>query len=154
MPVPSHPVQEISRRDVPCSSLPVQENSRRDVLRLSHPIPDNSNTPSRDICIQRHLLADDGEYKMAMTEASQVSKCQGNCAACLLPSAIIGSTVTHQEALIEDFARNHKIVAVNQALHNIDRVLCENDSSCADIRLPSPQGEFSDEQPSNPTLMT
>jgi hypothetical protein len=54
-----------------------------------------------------------------------------------------------QEALIEDFARNHDHdAAVNQALHDIDRVLRENGSSCATIGLPPPQGEVSDEQPS------
>jgi len=53
---------------------------------------------------------------------------------------------THQDALIEDFARNHNHDAA--VLHDIDRVLRENGSSCVAIGLPSPQGEFSDEQPS------
>ena len=37
-------------------------------------------------------------------------------------------------------------MAVNQALHDIDRVLLENGSSCAAIELPPPQGELSDNQ--------
>ena len=52
-------------------------------------------------------------------------------------------------SLTEDFSRIHDHeVAVNQALHDVERVLCENGSSYAAIGLPSPQGEASNDQPS------
>ena len=109
----------------------------------------------REACIQRHLLADDGEYNIAMTEASgfqmprQLRSMFATICIYCQPSDPQLLWTTHQEALIEDFARNHDHeAAVNQVLHDINRVLCENGSSCAAIGLPSPQGEFSDEQSS------
>ncbi len=64
------------------------------------------------------------------------------------PSNPLQLWITHHEALIEDFARNNDLrVVVNQSLHDIDRVLHENSSSCLVIGLPLPQGDFNDEQP-------
>lgn len=56
------------------------------------------------------------------------------------PSDPIQLWTTHQDALTEDFARTHNHeVAVNQVLHEVDRVFRENGLSCAAIGLPSPQ---------------
>ena len=44
--------------------------------------------------------------------------------------------------MIEDFVRNHSNdLAVNEALHDIDKLLQEKGSSCAILGLPLPQGE-------------
>lgn len=109
----------------------------------------------REACIQKHLLADDSEYNTAMNEASNFqmprqlrSMFATICVYCQ-PSDPQQLWTTHQNALIEDFARNHDHdVAVNQAIHDIDRVLRENGSSCAAMGLPSPHGVFIDDQPS------
>ena len=76
----------------------------------------------RDACIQRHLLADDGdEYNTAITEESgfqmprqlRRSMFATICVYCQ-PSDPQQLWTTHQDALIEDFARNHDHdVAVN-----------------------------------------
>ena len=51
--------------------------------------------------------------------------------------------ITHTEAMIEDFARNHSNeFVVNEALHDIDKLLQEKGSSCAILGLPLPQGEY------------
>lgn len=109
----------------------------------------------RDACIQMHLLADDYEDKEAMAEASHFqmlrqlrSMFATICIYCQ-PSDPIQLWTTHQDALAEDFARTHDHeVAVNQALHEVDRVFRENGLSCAAIGLPSPQGEATDDLPS------
>ena len=68
----------------------------------------------RDACIQRHLLADDSEYNTAMTEASgfqmprQLRSMFATICAYCQPSNPQQLWTTHQEALIEDFARNHE----------------------------------------------
>ena len=109
----------------------------------------------REACIRRHLLADDNEYNQAMVEASNFqmprqlrSMFATICVYCE-PSDPLQLWTAHQDALIEDYARtlDHD-VAVNQALHDIERVLRENGSSCAAIGLPSPEGEASDDTPS------
>lgn len=77
----------------------------------------------REACIQRHLLSDDGEYNTALTEASNFqmprqlrSMFATICVYCQ-PSDPQQLWITHQDVLIEDFARNHDHdVAVNQAL--------------------------------------
>ena len=105
----------------------------------------------RDACIRRHLLTDDSEYNDALMEASQFqmprqlrSMFATICTYCQ-PSDPITLWTTHTDALIEDFARHHTHeAAVNQALHDINRLLQENGLSCASIGLPLPQGEFND----------
>jgi hypothetical protein len=71
----------------------------------------------RDACVQRHLLADNGEYYVAIAEASTFQmprQLQGMFATTCQPSDPQLLWTTHQEA--------HD-AAVNLALHDIDRVL-------------------------------
>ena len=92
-----------------------------------------------------HLLADDTEYDEALTEASQFqmpkqlrSMFATICAYCQLSNPM-QLWITHTEAMIEDFVRNHSNDFA--ALHDIDKLLQEKGSSCAILGLPLPQGE-------------
>jgi len=106
----------------------------------------------REACIQRHLLADDNECNEALEEASHFqmprqlrSMFATICTYCQ-PSDPLSLWTNHTDAFIEDFIRHHSHeVAVNQALHHIERVLQENGSTCAAMGLPSPQGQFDDD---------
>ena len=87
----------------------------------------------RDACLQKHLLADDAEYDEAILEASHFqmpkqlrSMFATICIHCL-PSDPLMLWTSHQEALIEDFVRTYDCEeAVNQALHDIERILQKN----------------------------
>ena len=111
----------------------------------------------REACIRRHLLVDDNEYDQAMAEASQFqmpsqlrSMFVTICVYCE-PSDPLQLWITHQDALTEDYTRTlDQDMAMNNALHDIERVLRENGSSCAAIGLPLPQGEATDEDTSSP----
>lgn len=62
------------------------------------------------------------------------------------PSDPLMLWTTHEDALIEDFfGTNDHDEAMNQALHDFEKILPENGSSCAAIGLPSPQGEIGDD---------
>ena len=111
----------------------------------------------REACIRRNLLVDDNEYDQAMAEASQFqmpsqlrSMFVTICVYCE-PSDPLQLWITHQDTLTEDYTRTHdQDMAVNNALHDIERVLRKNGSSCAAIGLPSPQGETTDDDTSSP----
>ncbi len=107
----------------------------------------------REACIQRHLLAGDNKYSVALNEASnfQMPKqlCSMFAVICVYcqPADPQQLWISHQNAHIEDFTRNYDHdVAVD---HDIDKILHENSSSCAAIGLPSPQGGFINNQPSS-----
>ena len=114
-------------------------------------------TSFRDACLQRHLLADDGEYNEAIAEASHFqmprqlrSMFATICIYCQ-PSNPLALWTAHEDALIEDFARSHTHHdAVNEALHDVERVLNENGSSCAAVGLPSPHGDSNETSSSTP----
>jgi len=97
-------------------------------------------------CIQRHLLAETIIKTTRPWLKHPISRCLDNCSACLLPSASTVSPLIRYNCgpLIRMPSQrtlpghNHE-VAVNQALHEVDRVFRENGLSCAAIGLPSPQ---------------
>lgn len=98
----------------------------------------------RDACIQRLLQTIVKTTRPWLKHP--ISRCLDNCAACLLPSASTVSPLIRYNCgpLIrmpsQRTARTHNHeVAVNQALHEVDRVFRENGLSCAAIGLPSPQ---------------
>jgi len=104
-------------------------------------------------CIQRHLLAETIIKTTRPWLKHPISRCLDNCSACLLPSASTVSPLIQYNCgpLIRMPSQrtlpghNHE-VAVNQALHEVDRVFRENGLSCAAIGLPSP--EATDDLPS------